>query len=126
MPVFASVHTVGNRLPSTAGPGWIARLAAPMLAVAIVAGLACGCSAAPNAEPARPAATSPRASSSSPGPYPRPSPVNVYAHIAAGMMNPKWARDPYRIYVPNSLSDTVSEINPDTFKIIRTFAVGGR
>ena len=52
--------------------------------------------------------------------------MNVYAHIAAGMMNPKWARDPYRIYVPNSLSDTVSEINPDTFKIIRTFAVGGQ
>jgi YVTN family beta-propeller protein len=40
-------------------------------------------------------------------------------------MNPKWARDPYRIYVPNSLSDTVTEINPRTHKIIRTFAVGG-
>jgi YVTN family beta-propeller protein len=50
----------------------------------------------------------------------------VYAHIAAGMMNPKWARDPYRIYVPNSLSNSVSEINPHTFKIIRTFAVGGQ
>jgi len=50
----------------------------------------------------------------------------VYAHIAVGMMNPKWARDPYRIYVPNSLSDSVSEINPHTFKIIRTIAVGGQ
>jgi len=55
-----------------------------------------------------------------------PLPLNVYAHIAPGMMNPKWARDPYRIYVPNSLSDTVTEINPQTHKIIRTFAVGGQ
>ena len=52
--------------------------------------------------------------------------MNVYAHIAVGMMNPKWARDPYRVYVPNSLSDTVSEINPRTYKVIRTFAVGGQ
>jgi YVTN family beta-propeller protein len=50
----------------------------------------------------------------------------VYAHIGTGMMNPKWARDPYRVYVPNSLSGTVSEINPHTFKIIRTFPVGGQ
>jgi YVTN family beta-propeller protein len=50
--------------------------------------------------------------------------VNVYAHIAAGMMNPRWAHDPYRIYVPNSISNTVTEINPHTYKIIRTFAVG--
>ncbi|HWG63810.1 MAG TPA: YncE family protein, partial [Streptosporangiaceae bacterium] len=41
------------------------------------------------------------------------------------MMNPKWAHDPYRIYVPNSLSNTVTEINPHTYKIIRTFGVGG-
>lgn len=39
-------------------------------------------------------------------------------------MNPRWARDPYRVYVPASLSGTVSEINPHTYKIIRTFKVG--
>jgi YVTN family beta-propeller protein len=49
----------------------------------------------------------------------------VYAHIAAGMMNPKWARDPYRVYVPNSLSGTVTEINPRSYKIIRVFGAGG-
>jgi YVTN family beta-propeller protein len=48
----------------------------------------------------------------------------VYSHIAAGMMNPKWARYPYRVYVPNSLSNTVTEINPSTYKVIRTFRVG--
>jgi YVTN family beta-propeller protein len=96
-----------------------------MLAVATVAGLACGCSAAPDSAPAVPAVTPPGAGSSSPSPHPRPSPVNVYAHIGAGMMNPKWAKDPYRIYVPNSQSDTVTEINPNTYQVIRTFAVGG-
>src|SRR5690348_2062061 len=56
---------------------------------------------------------------------PGPS-VNVYAHIGAGMMNPKWAHDLYRVYVPNSLSNTVTEINPHTYRVIRTFAVGGQ
>jgi YVTN family beta-propeller protein len=42
------------------------------------------------------------------------------------MMNPKWAHDPYRVYVPNSLSDTVTEINPHTYQVIRTFPVGGQ
>jgi YVTN family beta-propeller protein len=42
------------------------------------------------------------------------------------MMNPKWASDSYRVYVPNSLSNTVTEINPRTYKVIRTFAVGGQ
>jgi YVTN family beta-propeller protein len=42
------------------------------------------------------------------------------------MMNPNWAGDPYRVYVPNSLSDTVTEINPHTYRVIQTFAVGGQ
>jgi YVTN family beta-propeller protein len=64
---------------------------------------------------------SPVAASSPPAP-----PLNVYSHIGAGMMNPKWAADPYRVYVPNSLSNTVTEINPRTYRVIRTFAVGGQ
>ena len=52
--------------------------------------------------------------------------MNVYAHIGAGMMNPRWAGDPYRVYVPNSISNTVTEINPHTYQVIRTFAVGGQ
>jgi YVTN family beta-propeller protein len=42
------------------------------------------------------------------------------------MMNPKWARDPYRVYVPNSISNTVTEISPRTYQVIRTFAAGGQ
>ena len=40
------------------------------------------------------------------------------------MTNPKWGRDPSRVYVPNSLSNTVSEIDPATYKVTRTFPVG--
>ena len=50
--------------------------------------------------------------------------LNVYAYISPGMTNPKWARDPSRVYVPNSLSNTVSEIDPATYKVTRTFPVG--
>jgi YVTN family beta-propeller protein len=48
----------------------------------------------------------------------------VYAHIAPGMVNPAWAHDPFRVYVPNSLSGTVTEIDPRTYRVIRTFPVG--
>jgi YVTN family beta-propeller protein len=50
--------------------------------------------------------------------------MNVYAHIAPGMTNPNWARDPARVYVPNSLSNTVSEVDPHRYRVIRTFPVG--
>jgi YVTN family beta-propeller protein len=42
------------------------------------------------------------------------------------MINPRWRRDPPRVYVPNSLSNTVTVINPRTYKIIRQFPVGGQ
>jgi YVTN family beta-propeller protein len=40
------------------------------------------------------------------------------------MTNPKWAHDKSLIYVPNSLSGTVSEIDPATYRVVRTFSVG--
>ena len=49
-------------------------------------------------------------------------PLNVYAYISPGMTNPKWGRDPSRVYVPNSLSNTVSEIDPATWKVTKSFA----
>ena len=100
---------------------------AAQLAIAVAVGLIGGCSSAvPHGASRTPlASAAPDSAKPSPGPS-GSSPVNVYAHIAVGMMNPKWARDPYRVYVPNSLSDTVSEINPRTYKVIRTFAVGGQ
>jgi YVTN family beta-propeller protein len=51
-------------------------------------------------------------------------PHNVYAADRAGMLSPVVRRFPERVYVPNSLSDTVSVIDPKTFKVTDTFAVG--
>jgi YVTN family beta-propeller protein len=55
---------------------------------------------------------------------PLPDPSNVYAAAGAGMLAPAVRGVPERVYVPNSLSNTVSVIDPTTFKVTRTFAVG--
>jgi YVTN family beta-propeller protein len=51
-------------------------------------------------------------------------PHNVYAADRAGMLSPVVRHFPERIYVPNSLSDTVSVIDPKTYKVTDTFGVG--
>jgi YVTN family beta-propeller protein len=51
-------------------------------------------------------------------------PRNVYAADRAGMLSPAVRHFPERIYVPNSLSDTVSVIDPKTYKVTDTFGVG--
>ena len=53
-----------------------------------------------------------------------PAPLNVYQYTMAGMLSPSVADVPPRIYVPNSESATVSVIDPATFQVIDTFAVG--
>jgi len=113
-PAGADAPTPGSHVP------WA------LLAIAVAVGAICGCtSAAPHvgtttaSTESAPGASAVRASA-------HLSPVNVYAHIGAGMMNPRWAGDPYRVYVPNSLSNTVTEINPRTYRVIRVFAVGGQ
>jgi DNA-binding beta-propeller fold protein YncE len=50
--------------------------------------------------------------------------VNVYAHDGPTMLSPVARRARPLIYVPNSESNTVDEINPRTFKVVRQFAVG--
>ena len=109
------------------GSAALRRLVRLLFTLAVGVGLIAGCSSAaqqPTAHATRSGAAPARSAQPTPSPA-GPTPLNVYSHIAAGMMNPKWARDPYRIYVPNSLSNTVTEINPQTHKIIRTFPVGG-
>ena len=49
---------------------------------------------------------------------------NIYAHTQAGMMSPATARALARVYVPNSLSDSVSVIDQATYQVINTFATG--
>ena len=104
------------------------RPAAALFTLAVGLGLIGGCTSAARHPAAQATRAKPaRARSAEAALQPsRPAPLNVYSHIAAGMMNPKWTSYPYRVYVPNSLSDTGTEIDPHTYKIIRTFSVGGQ
>jgi len=50
-------------------------------------------------------------------------PNNVYAANSPGALSPIVKNYPYRVYVPNSKSDTVDIIDPRTFKIIDHFVL---
>jgi YVTN family beta-propeller protein len=50
--------------------------------------------------------------------------VNVYAHDGAGALSPATAGERSLVYVPNSMSNTVSVIDPTTYKVIDQFSVG--
>jgi YVTN family beta-propeller protein len=52
------------------------------------------------------------------------NPHDVYAADRPGRLAPAVRKFPSRIYVPNSESNTVSVINPSTYKVIDQFAVG--
>jgi DNA-binding beta-propeller fold protein YncE len=52
------------------------------------------------------------------------SATNVYAADAAGMLSPAVRAARPLVYVPNSQSNSVDEIDPRTFKVVRHFAVG--
>lgn len=49
---------------------------------------------------------------------------NVYAKTQAGMVSTALQHDLFRVYVPNSFSNTVSVIDPYTYKVIDTFKTG--
>jgi DNA-binding beta-propeller fold protein YncE len=49
---------------------------------------------------------------------------NVYAADAANRLSPVVRHDRPLIYVPNSQSNTVDEIDPHTYRIVRSFRVG--
>jgi YVTN family beta-propeller protein len=63
-------------------------------------------------------------SSYAPGVKPNHDPGNIYFYDAANQLNPALANQPARIYVPNTESDSVSVIDPATFKVIQTIPVG--
>jgi DNA-binding beta-propeller fold protein YncE len=54
----------------------------------------------------------------------RAAATNVYAADAAGRLAPQVRRDPPRVYVPNSRSNTVDVIDQRTGRIVRHFPVG--
>jgi YVTN family beta-propeller protein len=49
---------------------------------------------------------------------------NVYAQAGAGMLNDVTRRARPMVYVPNTMANTVDEIDPATFKVVRRFKVG--
>jgi YVTN family beta-propeller protein len=51
-------------------------------------------------------------------------PHNLYAADGAGNLSPVVAHFPPRVYVPNTVSNTVDVIDPETFKVIDHFEVG--
>jgi YVTN family beta-propeller protein len=59
-----------------------------------------------------------------PGMPPLLSPTDVYAADRPNALSPAVRGYPSRIYVPNTLSDTVSVIDPATYKVIDTIEVG--
>src|SRR5450755_1695088 len=78
-----------------------------------------------------PSATAPAAhvglatpSSYAPGVPANHDPNNLYYYDSAGLLSPTVANDPPRIYVPNTMSNTVSVIDPTTYQVIRTIPVG--
>jgi YVTN family beta-propeller protein len=56
-------------------------------------------------------------------PAPPPA-VNVYSHTTADDLSPATADALPRVYVPNSVSNTVSVIDPVTLKVVDRFKVG--
>ena len=50
--------------------------------------------------------------------------VNIYAAIGANALSPIAARAKPLVYVPNSRSASVTVIDPQTYKIVRTFKTG--
>lgn len=68
------------------------------------------------------AASTPSAAKS-PLSKPAAAPLNLYVHTGVGMFSPAVKGIVPRVYVPNSLSSSVSVIDPRTFKVLYSFKV---
>jgi YVTN family beta-propeller protein len=94
---------------------------------ALIALAACGAAGGdarvpPRRPPAAPT-TVPTSAPAHPPPAPAP-PVDIYAADRPNALSPVVKNDPARVYVPNSLSNTVDVIDPATGGIVDHFAVG--
>ena len=82
--------------------------------------------AAPKPSAVAPPPATPHTATPAPATTPAPraaAPLNLYAHTGAGMLSPAVKGIAARVYVPNGLDNTVSVIDPRTFKVLRTFKV---
>ncbi len=86
--------------------------------------------AAPIAAPTAPAVRPSPSPSITSVPTPRranprvPRPVDIYRFTRPADMSPKVRGIPERVYVPDNTTDTVTVIDPKTFRIVRVFRVG--
>ncbi|MFE3222745.1 beta-propeller fold lactonase family protein [Nocardia sp. NPDC059228] len=97
-----------------------------VISIAMLAGCSSG-GAVTVPRPSAPPATPPGAAVAPdllPGMPPPLSPDDIYA--ATRELSPAVADQPTRVYVPNSESNTITVIDPDTFQVIDTFPAGGR
>jgi YVTN family beta-propeller protein len=97
------------------------------LAVAVFLAVDLGGSSNSRGNPAvLPSSTTGAEAAGSPAASGRPPdhPINVYAADTPTDLSPVVARDMPLVYVPNSVSDTVTEIDPATRQVVRTFPVG--
>lgn len=116
----------GARPTSSARVKALCQLACAGLLLAVAAlPIACG---GDDAGPPEPAAGPPGAATvaeTPAGEVPPSDPENLYADTAEGMLSPAAENVPYRLYVPNSESDTVDVIDPEREEVVRSFPVGG-
>ncbi|MFF4653253.1 beta-propeller fold lactonase family protein [Streptomyces sp. NPDC001380] len=86
------------------------------------------CSAGGGRSPADPAASAAAHPAADPALLPgMPAPLDahdLYAADRPGMLSPVVKGFPSRVYVPNTLSDTVSVIDPATYRVTATLKVG--
>lgn len=73
------------------------------------------------AAPAKPVRTAP---AGLPGMPPVLDPKDIYAADRPGQLSPAVRKFPSRVYVPNTNSNTVSVIDPTTYKVVETIPVG--
>ncbi|MFD0338682.1 beta-propeller fold lactonase family protein [Streptomyces sp. NPDC127117] len=76
------------------------------------------------AQPARTGRLTPPAPPGLPGMPPVLDAKDIYSADRPGKLSPAVKDFPSRVYVPNTNSDTVSVIDPATYKVIRTIKVG--
>ena len=114
------------RLPKT-----LLTVASTAVAIAVTAGCGSGSdstTAGTNTDSAVSGSPSPSPHRSPPrlrhGVPPSLNPHDIYAADRAGRLAPAVRTYPARVYVPNSESNTVSVIDPHTYKVIDEFPVG--
>ncbi|WP_327272818.1 YncE family protein [Streptomyces sp. NBC_01224] len=99
------------------------KLTAALLGGVLLAVLT-GCGTSAEKGNAEAAAPSVRAKPALPGMPPVLDAKDVYAADRPGKLSPVVKDFPSRVYVPNTNSDTVSVIDPATYKVIQTIKVG--